>query len=59
MNPDIIVRHSTFAILIVTVILGLIAIWFGIHVSMKVVLSILLLIVCGVVYNHVKCKCNL
>ena len=55
---DILVRNSTFSILIVTIVLGLIAIWFGVHVSMKVVLSICLLIACGLVYNYVQCKCK-
>ena len=51
-------RNATFVVLIVTIVLGLITIWFGLHVSMKVVLSILLLITSGVVYNYVKCKCK-
>jgi len=45
----------TFISIVVLLITGLLVIWFGISVSTKVMLTILLFIFCGILYNMIDC----
>ena len=48
-------KNGTLSVLIITLILGLMVIWFGFNISKKIFQSCVLVIICGLVYNALKC----